>query len=90
MTAQQEYLEDDQPEGVNILLLGGNGALETKLGGASSFGAMNARVPPSNVRLDDIGFPGSKAMVINPKSARRALECASFVMRMFAYRRIGR
>lgn len=49
---------------------------------------MNVRVPPSNVRLDDIWLPGSSIMVVNPKSARHALGDVSFVIRTFAYWRI--
>ena len=58
--------------------------------GASSSGAMNANVPPSNVRLDDIGLPGSRTILVNPKSARHALGGTSFVMRMFGYQKIRR
>ena len=51
---------------------------------------MNANVPPSNVRLDDIGLPGSRTILVNPKSARHALGGTSFVMRMFGYEGIRR
>jgi len=51
----------------------------------SNSGAMNVNVPPSSVKLDDIGFCGSSTMVVNPKSARHALGGSSFVMRMLAY-----
>ena len=49
---------------------------------------MNEMVPPSSVKLGDIGLRGSRTIVINPKSARHALGGMSFVMRMFAYWRI--
>ena len=62
--------------------------LRPYLEGASNSGAMNANVPPSRVRLDDIGLRGSNTMVVNPKSARHALGGSSFVMRMLAYERI--
>jgi hypothetical protein len=45
---------------------------------------MNVIVPPSNVRLDDIGSCGSRAMVVVPKSARRALGGVLFVVKMLA------
>jgi hypothetical protein len=66
----------------------GTAFLKPYLEGASSSGAMNVIVPPSNVRLDDMGFCGSSTMVVNPKSARHALGGVSLVMSMFAYRRI--
>ena len=55
--------------------------------GVSNSGAMNANVPPSSVKLDDIGLCGSSTMVVNPKSARHALGGVSFVMRMLACER---
>jgi len=58
------------------------------LEGASSSGAMNDIVPPCDVGLDDIGLSGSNTMVVSPRSARHALGGVSFVMRMFAYRKI--
>ena len=55
------------------------------LDGASSSGAINTIVPPSNSRIGGIEFSGSGTTVVNPKSARHAIGGTSFVMRMFAY-----
>ena len=51
--------------------------------GTKRSGDMNAFVPPSNVALEDIGLPGSRTMVMRPKSARQARGGVSLDMRMF-------
>ena len=63
----------------------GTAFLRPNLAGASNSGAMNVIVPPSSVRLDDIGFWGSSTVVVNPKSARHTLGGVPSVTRMFAY-----
>ena len=59
------------------------------LEGTKSSGDMNVIVRLSNCVLDDIGWIGSRTIVIRPKSVRQARGGVVFVIRMFACQTLG-